>query len=349
MKFKGLLVLLLGAASLTFLGCGKDSGSSKIIGAGATFPYPLYSKMFLEYKKVKNVEVNYQGIGSGGGVRQLQQKTINFGATDAFLDEKELKEFGKPIVHIPMALGAVVVIYNIPELKAQLNLSGQITGRIFLGDIKNWNHPDIAKLNPGVKLPNKPISVTRRSDGSGTTHVFSEYLAKVCKQWEKKVGVGKSLSWPVGVGGKGNPGVAGLVKQTPFSIGYVEVAYAEKNKITFAKMQNKKGKFIVPSLKSISVSADMKLPDDLRVSLVDTDAEEGYPITAFTWIIVYQEMSENIQSAKTAKGVADLLNWMIHDGQSMNESLLYGKLSPAATAQSEKLLKTLTYKGKPLL
>lgn len=336
------------AGSPFFSGCGKGGDTQRLIGAGASFPYPLYSKMFLAYKEKKGIEVNYQSIGSGGGVRQLEQKTINFGATDAFIKDKEMKKFSKNIVHIPMALGAVVAVYNIPDLKEQLKLSGEITAKIFLGEIQKWNDPAIIALNPKVKLPDHKITVARRSDGSGTTYVFSEFLAKSYPVWKEKVGVGKSLSWPVGVGGKGNPGVAGLVKQTPYSIGYVEVAYAEQNKMSFALMRNKKGNFIEPTLESISLSANVNLPDDLRVSLVDTASEKGYPITTFTWVIVYQDLAENIDNPKSAKEVKNLIRWMIHEGQQYNEKLLYGKLPKAAVEKAEKLIGSLTYKGKTI-
>lgn len=321
----------------------------ELTGAGATFPYPLYAKWFDIYHNETGIKVNYQAIGSGGGIRQLINKTVDFGGTDAFMSEKELaKSPYNPILHFPTCLGAVVITYNLPG-KSELKLTPKVIADIFLGKITRWNDPKLTKLNPKVKLPSQKIVVVHRSDGSGTTFVFSDYLSKVSPEWAHKVGKGKSLRWPVGLGGKGNPGVAGLIKQIKGSIGYVELAYAEKNHLPYASIKNKHGRFIKPSLKSISLAADVILPPDTKVSLTNTDALEGYPITSFTWIIFYKEQHYGNRSYERAKELIKLFWWMIHQGQQYNESLLYGKLPEKAVKTAERIIKSATYNGKPIL
>ncbi len=319
----------------------------ELTGAGATFPYPLYSKMFSEYYKETGVKINYQAIGSGGGIRQLRAKTVDFGASDAYVDDEGLKRFSSPILHIPIAAGAVVITYNLPG-NPKLKLTGKIIADIFLGKITNWHDPEIKKLNPKVNLPDLKIIVVHRSDGSGTTFIFSDYLCKVSKEWRDKLGRGKSLNWPCGLGAKGNPGVAGLIKQIPGSIGYVELIYALSNKMPYADVQNKAGNFITPSIESVSLAADTKLPDDMRVSLTNTSAKYGYPISGFTWILVYKDLKEGGLTKEKAKALVKLLWWMVHEGQKYTEKLHYAPLSRKAVKKAERLIKSITYEGKPL-
>ena len=246
--------------------------------------------MFDVYNKETGVKVNYQSIGSGGGIRQLINKTVDFGGSDAIMSDKELAEASAPILHIPTCAGAVVMTYNLSG-NPQLKFTPDIIADIFLGKINKWNDRRLAEVNPGVKLPDMNITVVHRSDGSGTTFIFSGYLSKVSSEWKEKVGSGTSLNWPAGLGGKGNPGVAGLVQQTPGSIGYVELIYALQNKMPYGTVKNKKGNFVTATLASTSKAADTNLPDDMKVMLTDTDAPDGYPISGFTWILVYKEQN----------------------------------------------------------
>ncbi len=319
-----------------------------LLGAGATFPYPLYSKWFDVYYKKTGIKVNYQAIGSGGGIRQLIARTVDFGATDAPMSDKELARAPGKILHIPTALGAVAIGFNIPGIK-DLKLTPQVLVDIYLGKIRYWDYEAIQKVNPGVKLPHLPIMVAYRSDGSGTTYVFTDYLCKVSEEWCKRVGRGKAVKWPVGMGGKGNAGVAGLIRQIPGCIGYIEISYAEQNHIPVAALQNKAGKFVKPTLKAISAAATIDIPDDTRCSITNTEAPDGYPIAAFTWLIVYQEQAYKGRPYEKAKALADLLWWCIHDAQEMNEPLLYGRLPEKVVHKAEKIVKSMTYKGQPLL
>jgi phosphate transport system substrate-binding protein len=322
------------------------AAAQELLGAGATFPYPLYSKMFDAYNKEQGVQVNYQAIGSGGGIRQLINKTVDFGGTDAFMEDADLKGV-PPIIHIPVCLGAVSVTYNLPA-DPQLKISPDILADIFLGKLTAWNDSRLQAINPGVKLPDMNIVVVHRSDGSGTTSIFTDYLSKISSDWLKNVGMGKSVNWPAGLGAKGNPGVAGLVKQLPGSIGYVELVYALQNSMPVGSVQNKKGTFVKPSLEATSLAANVAIPDDTRVSLTDTDAEEGYPIAGFTWIIVFKEQNYNQRSMEKAKEVVKLLWWMTHEGQKYVAPLDYAPLPKAAVEKSEVLIKSITYDGKPL-
>jgi phosphate transport system substrate-binding protein len=326
----------------------KSTKAVELLGAGATFPFPLYSKMFDTYYQLNNVKINYQSIGSGGGIRQLISKTVNFGASDAFMDEDELKQAGSPIIHIPTCLGADVITYNLSGI-TNLRFTPDLIADIFLGKIKRWNDKKIATVNPDIKLPNQQIVVVHRSDGSGTTYIFSDYLSKVSPEWEKKVGRGKSLNWPVGLGGKGNEGVSGLVKQTPGSIGYTELIYAIGNNMPVAEVQNKSGNFIMPSIQSVSEAAHIDLPADTRASITDTDAPEGYPISSFTWLLIYKDLNTLKMKEPQAKALMDLVWWMIHDGQKLVEPLHYSPLSKEAVEKAEALLKSVTFNGKPVL
>jgi phosphate transport system substrate-binding protein len=332
------------------LGSSYVSAAEKeLIGAGATFPQPLYSKMFDAYFQQNKIKVNYQGIGSGGGINQLVKKTVDFGGTDAFMTDKELAEAGAPVLHIPTCLGAVVVTYNLPD-SPKLNFTQDLVADIFLGKIKKWNDPQIAAANPKVKLPDLAISVVHRADGSGTTYIFSEYLSKISKEWKDKIGMGKSLNWPAGqIGQKGNPGVAGYVKQTPGSVGYVELLYALQNKMAFGNIKNKAGTFVEPTPKSVSAAANVKIPDDTNVSLTDSDAKDGYPISGFTWLIFYKEQNYGGRSKEKAEALVKMLHWMVKDGQKFVEPLQYSALSSEAVAKSEKIIRSMTYGGAPIL
>ncbi len=324
------------------------SQSLVLTGAGATFPYPLYAKWFYVYEKITGVKVNYQAIGSGGGIRQLINRVVDFGGTDAFMSDKELSRSPAKILHFPTCLGAVVITYNLPG-KPVLKLTPDIIADIFLGKIKKWDDSRIAKINPDVKLPNLDIVVIHRSDGSGTTFIFSDYLSKVSKEWKERVGRGKSLNWPIGLGGKGNPEVAALVKQIPGAIGYVELIYAGQNNMPVALIRNKSGHFIKPTMKSVSLAANISIPADTRISITNTDAEYGYPISSFTWIIFYKEQAYNGRSKKRAKALAELFWWMIHEGQKYNEKLLYSRLPEAVVKKAEAIIKDMTYNGKSVL
>ena len=362
-KLSATLVIL---AATIFVGCGgnnsksgKDSSqmssfgdnsdSNTLLGAGSTFVYPLFSKMFAEYGKETKVRVNYQSIGSGGGILQLTNKTIDFGDSDAPLNDDQTKKMGADVLHIPMCSGAVVISYNLPELKGTLKLTPDVLAGIFSGKITKWDDAQIAKINPGVKLPTTGIFVAHRSDGSGTTNIFTTYLSKVSAAWNTSPGKGSAINWPVGLGGKGNEGVSGLIKQTPGAVGYIELSYAIQNKMTFADLQNKSGSFITPTVASTSAAGNITIPDDAKVSLSNTDAKDGYPISGLTWALIYKEQNYNGRSQDRAQKVAKLLWWNIHEGQKYCTDLNYAPLSPAAVTVAEKILKSATFGGKPLL
>jgi phosphate transport system substrate-binding protein len=350
-RFSLFFIFVLAAVLLN--SCGKSdnkpSASDKeLTGAGATFPYPLYSKMFDAYGKEQGVKVNYQSVGSGAGIQQLTSKTVDFGASDAFMSDDDLSKAPAKIVHIPTCLGAVCVTYNL-EGNPQVKLTPDVLADIFMGKIKKWDDEKIKKINPDAKLPSTDISIVHRSDGSGTSAIFTDYLAKVSDDWKKNVGAGKSVNWPVGLGAKGNEGVGGMVKQTPGSIGYVELIYALQNNMSMASLQNKKGNFVMPSLKSTNGAANVTIPEDTRVSLTNSDADDAYPISSFTWILLYKDQNYNNKTEAKAKEVVKLVWWMIHDGQQYAEPLSYAKLSPAAVKISEAILKSITFGDKKLL
>jgi phosphate transport system substrate-binding protein len=328
---------------------GGSSDANTMLGAGSTFIYPLFSKLFSVYNQQTGLRVNYQSIGSGGGIQQLTSKTVDFGASDAVLNDEQNQKIGVPVLHIPMASGAVVISYNLPDLKDTLKLTPAVLANIFLGKITKWNDAAIASVNAGVKLPNTPIVIAHRSDGSGTSNIFTTYLSKVSDEWNTKVGKGSSVNWPIGLGGKGNEGVAGLVKQTPGAVGYVELAYAVQNNMAYAKLQNKSGNFITPNIASTSAAGNIKLPDDAKVSLSNTDAPDGYSISGFTWALIYKEQNYNSRSQDRAEKLVKLLWWNIHEGQQYCSDLNYAPLSPAAVAVAENILKSATYDGKPIM
>jgi len=341
------------ASMVLFSSCGKNdktsSSDKELLGAGATFPYPLYSKMFDVYGKEKNVKVNYQSIGSGAGIQQLTSRTVDFGASDAFMSDDEMSKAPAKVVHIPTCLGAVAIAYNVPEITTTLKLTPEVLALIFMGKINKWNDERIAKINPDVKLPSTAITVAHRSDGSGTSYIFTEYLTKVSEDWKKAVGTGKSVNWPVGLGGKGNEGVGALVTQQPGCIGYVELIYALQNKMQTAQLQNKNGNFITPSLKSTNEAANVSLPEDTRVSLTNSDADNGYPIVSFTWLLLYKDQNYNDRSEEKAKQIVKLLWWVTHEGQQYAEPLSYASLPPEAVKKVEVLLNTVTYGDKKVL
>lgn len=336
MRFSTKLCLL--AAVLSSTSVFADTVT--INGAGATFPAPLYTKWFSEYRQVDpSVEINYQPIGSGGGIRQLTDKTVDFGASDAPMTDQQMAKVSPAIIHIPTVLGAVVITYNLPELKKPLQLSGDVVADIFMGKVIKWNNPSIAALNPGVQLPATDILVAHRSDGSGTTAVFSDYLAKVSPEWKQKVGTGTALNWPVGLGGKGNDGVTNTVKQTPGAIGYIELTYAETNKLPYASLKNKAGKYVVPSSKTVSNAAAGALkdmPKDFRVSITDAAGKDAYPISAFTYLLVYQKMD-----AKKGAKFVKFLDWALKAGQKDAEPLHYAPLPKQMVSKVEARVKEI--------
>ncbi len=346
MKLSRIAVMALVLCAAAALGFGQ---SIELVGAGATFPAPFYSKVFDEYNKQFNVKVNYQSIGSGGGQTQLKNKTVDFGASDVVVTDENAKSFPAPFVSVPTVEGSVTVTYNLPG-NPTLKLTSDIIADVFLGKIKRWNDPRITALNPDTKLPNTAMTVVHRSDGSGTTAVFSNYLSKVSDEWKSKVGEGTSLNWPVGVGGKGNEGVAGLVKQLPGAVGYVELIYVLHNSMPFATVKNKSGNWVVPSLASTSEAGMMPVPADVtRMVLTDTDAPNGYSIASFTWIIVYKEQNYDNRPKDKVTTMMKMLWWMVHGAQQYAEPLAYAQLPKAVVNKAEAILKSVTYDGTPVL
>jgi phosphate transport system substrate-binding protein len=325
----------------------KKDDSISLNGAGSTFIYPLCSKWMSEYNKLNpNVKINYQSIGSGGGIRQVIAGTVDFGASDAAMKEDEAKQAPSKLFHLPATIGAVVVAYNLPEVTAPLKLAPEVLVDIYTGKIKKWNDPKIKADNADAKLPAKEISVVYRTDGSGTTAVFTDYLAKVSPEWKEKVGVGKSVNWPVGLGAKGNEGVTGQVKTTPYTIGYTELAYALQNKLAMARIKNKAGKFIVPTIEAMSAAADsVEMPDELHVSLTNADGEASYPITGYTYLLVYENAKDPVKGEALAKFVW----WALHDGQSFSKDLDYAPLPAKVLTKLEARLKELRSGDKKLL
>ncbi|AUX41963.1 phosphate ABC transporter substrate-binding protein [Sorangium cellulosum] len=337
-------------------GSGKSSspqstadGEVALTGAGATFPYPLYTKWISEFQKANpKVKINYQSIGSGGGIRQITERTVDFGASDAPMTEEQLAK-AAGILHLPTCLGAVVLTYNLEGVQSGLKLTPEAAANIFLGKIKKWNDPALQKENPDVKLPDKDIATVHRSDGSGTTKIFVDYLSAVSPEWKSGPGTGTSVSWPGGLGAKGNDGVSALISSTPASIGYIELAYAMQNKLTFASLKNQSGKFVAPSLDSTTAAgsgAAAKMPDDLRISLVNAEGEDAYPIAGFTYILAYQEQKD----AAKGKVLASFLKWAVQDGQKFTNDLHYAPLPAAVVEKVNKKLASLAGPdGKPLL
>ncbi|MDO8715235.1 MAG: phosphate ABC transporter substrate-binding protein PstS [Dehalococcoidales bacterium] len=318
-------------------------------GAGATFPYPLYSNWFIEYNKLTGVKINYQSIGSGGGIQQITTGTVDFGATDGIMTANQtaaaLAASG-PILHIPMTSGAEAIIYNLPGIALGLKLTPDVLADIYLKKITKWNDARLTAINPGMTLPATAIAVVHRSDGSGTTYIFTNYLSKVSPEWSSKVGNANSVNWPGDIGGQGNAGVAGQVQQIPGAIGYVELAYALQNKMTYATIQNAAGNYIVPSLTTATNAAEgVTLPDNMQVMLTNSTNPQAYPIVGFTWVLAY------VNQPDKAKGqtLVNFLWWAIHDGQQFTEPLSYARLSGAAVTKAENEILSINYQGQPFL
>lgn len=328
--------------------CPPSGSGSSLTGAGSTFDAPLFSKQFDVYNQQCKVQVNYQSIGSGGGIEQITKKTVNFGATDAPMTDDQIKAAGGDIIHVPVTLGAVSVGYNLPGIKSGVKLSGDGLARIFLGSIKKWNDPALKSLNPGMDLPDLDITVVHRSDGSGTSFIFTNYLSAVNADWKSKVGSGTSPNWPTGAGGKGSEGVAGLVKQTPGSVGYFELAFSTQNNISVATVQNHDGQFVAPTTAGASAAAAGQagsVPSDLRGVLTDPPGAQTYPITGFSWVVVNQAQSE----ANAGKSVAYLLWWMVHAGQQYSDALSYAPLPDALVKLNEAQIRKITVGGSPVI
>jgi phosphate transport system substrate-binding protein len=329
-------------SAVAFFAGSISAQSVDLTGAGATFPYPIYSKWFSDYAKSTGVKINYQSIGSGGGIRQLSEQTVDFGATDSPMSDKEIASAkGGPVLHFPTVMGAVVITYNVPGInKRALNLSGDVVADIFSGKISKWNDARIAAQNRGTALPNSDILVVHRSDGSGTTYIFSDYLSAVSPSWSSTLGKGKEIKWPVGLGAKGNEGVAGQVKQTPGSIGYTELAYAKQNRLPFANLKNAAGRYITPSIASVTAAAaGAKLPKttDYRVSIVNAAGKDSYPISSMTWILVYQNQPDAVKGAK----LVNFLRWAYKDGEKTASSLDYAPLPAPIVAQLQNRLSSI--------
>ncbi|MFA6431384.1 MAG: phosphate ABC transporter substrate-binding protein PstS [Candidatus Margulisiibacteriota bacterium] len=335
--FKKLFSLVLGMMLLASV-----SQALTLTGAGATFPYPIYSKWISEYKKATGVEINYASIGSGGGIKQFTAGVVDFGASDAFMLDSELAAVKKEVLHIPTVMGAVAVVYNLNGIK-ELKLDPSALAQIFMGDIKKWNDPKIAEINPGANLPDENILVAHRSDGSGTTSIFTGYLAKVNTKWASGVGGGKAVSWPVGVGGKGNEGVTGVVKNNKNSIGYVELAYAEQNDLACALIKNKAGVFVSPTVDGVTAAADKgvsRIPSDFRGDILNMPGKTSYPISGLTWILVKKDMG----NTEKAKALQNFLTWTMDKGQSYASALSYAPLPQSLKAKVQKSIDSMVTK-----
>ena len=342
------LLLLLGITACNSSNGGNERKPQELSGAGATFPLPFYNVIFEEFGQLHGDAVAYGGIGSGGGIRNLRDKVVDFAGTDAFLTDKELTEQPE-VIHIPTCMGAVVVAYNlegVPELK----LTGELVADIFAGVVTTWDHPRLAELNPGLKLPSAPIIPVYRSDGSGTTFVFTDYLTRVSNTWAQSYGAGKSVNFPVGQAAKGNPGVAGVIRQTPNTIGYVGSEYAFAQQIPYARIQNSNGEFVLPTSASISAAASGDIPADTRTSITNAQAPGAYPISTFTWIVIYKEQNYAGRTPEQALATLDLLHYILSQpAQDITSQVHYAPLPPKAKEVSLRNLQTVTYNGEPLL
>lgn len=343
MKSKVILV----AAVLMGLFASSCFAQLKLNGAGSTFVYVIASKWFDFYHQKTGIEFNYQSIGSGGGIRQVIEGTVDFGATDGPMTDEQLQQAkqkqGTVILHIPIIMGGEAIVYNLPQVGSGINLSPDILADIYLGKIKKWNDKRISAINKNINLPNKAIIVTHRSDGSGTTYIFTDYLSKVSKEWESKVGKATSVNWPVGLGGKGNEGVAGLVKQTEGAIGYVELAYAVQNKLSYANLQNKAGNFIKPSFDAVSAAAlgaIKNMPEDFRVSITNADGKDAYPISGFVWLLIYKDMKDK----KKVDAIKNFLLWALTDGQKYAKELYYAPIPKELEKLIEKKVALISVK-----
>ena len=328
---------------------GTGTAKVDITAAGATFPQPFYSQVFNDYSFKTGNKLTYGGIGSGGGIRSLKDRVVDFGATDAFLTDEQAAGLPAQIVHIPTCLGAVVIAFNLPGI-TELKLKNDVLASIFLGTIKKWNDDRIKADNPGSALPEKEISVVYRTDGSGTTFIFSDYLSKTSKDWAEKVGTGKSLNWPVGMGAKGNPGVAGIIRQTEGTIGYIGSEYAFAQKLPYVSLLNLAGNFIAPSVASVSAAARIDIPADTRVMITNSPHPEAYPISAFTWIILYKEQAYDRRTFNQARETLKFLQWLVSpDAQAAARQVDYAPLPETAVKLANELLQSVTFEGKPIL
>jgi len=329
----------------TITGPNPDEAKA-LTGAGATFPAPLYTKWFNEYEKVTQVKVNYQAIGSGGGIKGITDKTVDFGASDGPMTDEQLKAATGDILHIPMTLGAVLATYNVPEAKDPVKFTGDTLAGIFLGTITKWNDPKLTADNPALASVNKDITVVHRSDGSGTTYVWTDYLSAASPDWKSKVGKSTSVNWPVGLGAKGNDGVAGEIKQNPYSIGYVELVYAMQNKLPVSSVKNKAGKFVTPSIDTVTAAAAGvadKLAPDLRVSIVDAVGDTAYPISSFTWLLVYKDQTDRAKAIALTR----MMWWATHEGQQFSAALFYAPLPAGIVQKDEEKIKSIMAGGQP--
>ncbi|MGL5683236.1 MAG: phosphate ABC transporter substrate-binding protein PstS [Marinifilaceae bacterium] len=338
--------------ALAVSGCGnsqsKKAESQSLAGAGATFPLPFYNLAFKTYQEQGTATITYGGIGSGGGIRSLKDKIIDFGGSDAYLSDKEISEMPAEVIHIPTCIGAVVLAYNVDGVE-NLKLTGDLISDIYLGKITKWNDAAIAAVNPGVKLPDLVINPVYRSDGSGTTYVFSDYLTKVSPEWAQKVGTGKSLKWEAGIAAKGNPGVAGTIRQTSGSIGYIGSEYAFALQIPVAELQNGAGNFVVPNTETISASASGEMPADTRAMITNAEGANAYPISCFTWVIMYKDQAYNNRTEAQAAETVRLMNWMIDtDAQALTTKVHYSPLPAEVVAKAKVLLEGVTYNGKAI-
>jgi phosphate transport system substrate-binding protein len=320
-----------------------------ITAAGATFPMPFYNLAFKKYGETSGIQMTYGGIGSGGGIRSLTDKVVDFGATDAFLSDQEKAAMPAEVIHIPTCMGAVVIAYNLPGVD-KLKMTPELLEKIFMGTITSWNDQLIKTVNPDAKLPDTKITVVYRSDGSGTTNIFSDYMTKISKPWSEKIGAGKSLNWPVGIGAKGNPGVAGTISQSPGAIGYIGSEYAFAQKIQYALVQNSSGNYINPEIKSVSSAAKGEMPADSRIMVTNSSDPDAYPISGFTWIILYKEQSYNDRPQAQAEAIVKFLDWLVSsDGQAIASSVNYAPLPNEASNIAKSILRTVTYNGNPVL
>jgi len=338
MKLRLMMALALVAAL-----AGVSIAETNLTGAGATFPYPMYSKWFDEYhNQHKDIKINYQSIGSGGGIKQIQAGTVDFGASDGPMTDEQLSQTPGKVLHIPTVLGADVPTYNVNGVTGELKFTPDVLADLFLGKITKWNDPRLAKANPGVKFPDEDIVIVHRSDGSGTTYIWTDYLSKVSSEWKDKVGKGTSVNWPVGLGGKGNEGVAGTVKQTEGSLGYVELIYAVSNKMPYGSVQNASGSFVKASLDSVTAAAAsvQDMPEDFRVSITNAPGKTAYPISSFTWLLVPAEWND----AGKEKAFVDFLNWMVDKGQTMTSALQYAPLPKSVAAKVKARIKEIRVK-----
>jgi phosphate transport system substrate-binding protein len=350
----GILILLavVALAAVSCGGGGSAAGKQKQVtlsAAGATFPQPFYNLAFKRHNEAGGPLVNYGGIGSGGGIKSLRDQIVDFAATDAYLSDEELAEMPGEVVHIPTCIGAVVIAYNLPGV-TDLKLTPELLEGIFLGNIKLWNDPKILTANPGLTIPEMEITVVYRSDGSGTTYIFSDYMSKVSQVWNGQLGTGKALNWPAGIGAKGNPGVAGTISQSEGSIGYIGFEYAFAQKIPMAKVMNSAGSYIEPTLESFTAAAEAEMPADARVMITNSPNPAAYPISSFTWIIMYKELAYGRHSSEAATAAVETVRWLTgEEAQAIATSVHYAALPQNAALQAAALLKGITYEGAPVL